>query len=156
MRLFLFHCVFEFRYHSFQSPVKTLHRYLKCYTCFILTSPTHSSHLGLVRMQTAIIFLWLRRSHEAHVTSVDRTSNVNCYLSLQEARRICPWHFRRQGYPHALTRNIKNTTILPVFPSGNIPSMTFLPFAPFTLLVEFAYYNFSVWDNLVVSMYISV
>lgn len=54
----------------------------------------------------------------------------------------------------AYRENHMDTTDLPYFPLGNITRETFSLFTSFTLRIVYICYSFSVWDQLVTSMYI--
>lgn len=99
-------------------------------------------------MQREIISLQLRRRHENHVTAsetpVHRVKKSSCYYSCKQVRRVCPRQLlcslqqSMQRNAHGLTRNIKNTTDLPVFSLGNVTSKTLSP--PFShCLLQFLY-----------------
>lgn len=98
------------------------------------------------------------------MTSFLRLTNGSCYLASLEPRLACSRHSlcrqqrsnTRERNAHDLTRYIEDTTDPPVFLSGNIISKTILLFAPSTLLFVCIWYNFSVYEKLVMSIYASV
>lgn len=100
------------------------------------------SHMSLFRMKRAIISPWERWIQVGYMMSVHKVTNASCNLIRLEARLVnsrylpyrqqrtnaCLRQLRNQRKPHGLTRCIKDTTNLLVFP---------LDFRSFLLLVVY-------------------